>query len=233
MAQVKYGSIITDIKGKIGGQTFKGNFTAPDIHNITKPRKQVTLYNQAARSRMAYISSGWKELTESQRYNWNLLAATWPFVNCFGATYYATGFQCFSQANNNLLFVGRNLLTEATMRESDFLFTGISGAWTNDPDTCTFTFDHLTELGNYCIIVSASPTFSPGQYHIPSKLGMIDIVPNGNLTDPYVWSYHYTTRFIDIPSNLLKKKIMLQFKPVNILTGQASPSYNLFLNSPT
>jgi hypothetical protein len=152
MVQVKYGAIITDMKGKIGGQTFKGNFTAASCQNINKKLNRVTDFNQTPRNNLAFIAASWRELTEAQRGNWNTLALTWPFVNCFGVEYFATGYQVFLSVNCNLLSVGEVLHTDTAERVADFVFTNVSGVWSSVFNNCTFTFDDITALGNWVIL---------------------------------------------------------------------------------
>ena len=103
MAQVQFGALVTDIKGKIGGTTFKGNYSAASMQNIVKPFRKSTVFNQVQKSRLANVAGTWKTLTEEEKTAWNAIALTWPFVNCFGETYNGSGFMVYCQVNLNLI----------------------------------------------------------------------------------------------------------------------------------
>lgn len=232
MVQVKYGAIITDMKGKIGGQTFKGNYTAPSCQNIVKPIQIFTNFNQLPKTNLAYIAGTWRALTNAQRIGFNDFAEEYPFYNCFGELYYGSGFQSYMSINCNLASVGLPLHDTAVELVEDFTFTNVSGVWSSVMNNCTLTFDGITALGNWLVNVKASDMFSVGKYAPNRKLASIFVIPSANATVNVIWSVNYGLHFKNAPQTFTWRKIMIQLKAINSITGQGVQYNSLFLNSP-
>lgn len=117
MAQVKYGAIITEIKGKVGGTTFQGGRTGGLMKNKGKNREVHgnldDVLNFPRRIAFGSVTKYWSQISEAQRASWNGLVGTWTFVNKFGDTYNGTGYQIFCAANINRLSLGLSLLATA------------------------------------------------------------------------------------------------------------------------
>jgi hypothetical protein len=232
MVQVKYGAIITEMKGKSGGSVFKENYTAKSFQNISKPRQIFTDFNQITKPRFAQLSQMWRELTNAQRIDWNDLATRWTFYNCFGVAYFGTGFQVFMTVNNNLVSVGLAMHPDKAEQAANFVFNNVSGVWSNVFNNCTFTFDNITALGNWYINVFSSYILSVGQFGKCKKLCSILVVPSGNATVNVKWGTGWGNRYKLTPQTQTSKKLMLKFKAVNSVSGQAVIYNSLFLNSP-
>jgi hypothetical protein len=232
MVQVKYGAIITDMKGKIGGQTFKGNYTAASCQNIVKPFQRSTDFNQLWKPNVGYLSASWRALTNAQRVDWNTLATTWPFYNCFNVLYHGTGFQVFMSVNLSLASVGLGMHTIAANRVLDFAFANVSGVWSNILANCTLTFDNITALGNWYVSIKASYLLSVGQFGTSRKLALIGVIPNNNPTINYPWGSIWNAHYSRPVQNVTSFKLMLQLKAIHSISGQNVKYNALFLNSP-
>lgn len=116
MANVKYGSIVTDMKGKVGGQTFKGTKAGGVLQNNPSPVKGAKLTKADAGrainpyNNMAAVSSSWRGLSDTQRDDWNAAAPSFPFKNKFGEYYTASGYQLYVSCNLNSLITGGNAI---------------------------------------------------------------------------------------------------------------------------
>lgn len=127
MASVKYGAFITDIKGSIGGQTFKGTRSGGVMQNkvcsspLSKGGARLAVtgapmpINPQVALRM--IVSQWRGLSAAQRSAWNSFAPSLPFINKFGESYTASGYQCFVFLNMNLITSEQNSIDDPPMIE--------------------------------------------------------------------------------------------------------------------
>lgn len=117
MASVKYGSIVTEIKGKVGGQTFQSNKAGFSLkNNGQNPKVSVRgwdLVSVTRKSNFSSVTKLWSTLSDAERNAWNGLSGTWLFVNKFGDSYAASGYQIFCAANINRKLLGLSILTTA------------------------------------------------------------------------------------------------------------------------
>lgn len=119
MATAKYGAIITDIKGSVGGTTFKGTRAGAVLQNkithapagaasgkITKADAGRAINN------FSTITRAWRTIPTDAQLAWNSFAPSYPFKNKFGEDYTASGFQCFVSLNQNIITVNGTILEE-------------------------------------------------------------------------------------------------------------------------
>ncbi len=122
MAVVKYGAIIVDSKGSVGGTTFKGTKAGAVMQNkITMapvPDGKVTKAD-AGRAIQGYqkiaianVVNAWKALDLPTKQAWNDFAPSYPFKNKFGEDYVASGYQCFCNLNLNLSSIDEDFITD-------------------------------------------------------------------------------------------------------------------------
>lgn len=126
MASVKYGGIVTEIKGKLGGTVFqksKSGGTAKNkgMHGKAKGFGRSTNSQtfgdatQKNQKRFASITKMWQALSSVQKSNWSSLATSWTFKNKFGEVYTASGYQVFCAANLNLGILGLPYIQDAPL----------------------------------------------------------------------------------------------------------------------
>lgn len=166
MAQVKYGSIITEIKGKIGGTVFqgcRGGFAAKNrgkgIHDKAKGYGQRHDGTHVVQQRnFSAVTKGWSKLTVGERASWSSLLGVWTFVNKFGDTYDGSAYQIYTAANINRMLLGLSPLSSAPVADSavDPLFTWANysisgtfvGSYTNTGADFQFAFMSLSQYAN-------------------------------------------------------------------------------------
>ena len=122
MANVKYSSIVTDIKGRVAGHVFKGSNSGSIL--LTKPPKKkqqhdggvvallvvfkrtVNPNGLAPGDVFAQLSSAWQSLTPASQAAWAAYAGTVKWINKIGGTIKATGYAAYMQVNSALLNAG-------------------------------------------------------------------------------------------------------------------------------
>ena len=99
MAQVKFGAIITDIRGSINGFTFRKQKNTNVLY--AKQRTQNRSFdnkNNVALANAFYFSK-WNSLTTSLKNDWNYAATLFAFGDKFGGEKYLSGRQLFVKLN--------------------------------------------------------------------------------------------------------------------------------------
>lgn len=95
MARVKFGSIVTEIRGSVGGTTFQVNkygFTAKNKSVNVRPN---TVKQSGVKSIFSFSVKAWRNLTETARGNWNTFAANFPQYTKNDDTVPISGFNAF------------------------------------------------------------------------------------------------------------------------------------------
>lgn len=113
MAKVKFGTIVSDARGAVGGSIFSRNFSGPYVKSNAMPVNARTLKSLSQRALFGALSSCWRTLSEAQWNMWRTTAGTLPQQNSMGETFYYTGFQLFMKYNNVLAGLGiSSIITE-------------------------------------------------------------------------------------------------------------------------
>lgn len=161
MAVVKYGLIISDIKGKVGGQVLQGGNNSKVLRNNTNKKNSKTSSLSAAVNKLISVTSQYRNLSPAAISDWTLAAASWPFIDKYGTTYYSGPFQCFTAYNRNLLTLGLPIVTSpnapaAALDVSPFSFSSSTVAnVTIDPTTVLLTSQYY--------FIYATAALSPGR----------------------------------------------------------------------
>lgn len=71
MARVKFGSLVTEISGSIGGSTFQRNSYGNTLRNKPSPIRSRTTAQLSIRQYMKMAHAGWLDLTAAERQQWN------------------------------------------------------------------------------------------------------------------------------------------------------------------
>lgn len=110
MALVEYGSIITDIRGSIGGLTFQHTKSGKIARLKPSPFKH---QNQSQQDKHKIVTSAvaqWHDLTLSEKLSWNAYADVNQREDRFGRMRSLTGFNWFYSINYNRLALGETFV---------------------------------------------------------------------------------------------------------------------------
>lgn len=206
-ASAKYGAVITDMKGSIGGTTFKGTAQAAVVQNkitsapqgksggkITKADAGRVINTQ--RNQTLNVQA-WKGLSDSDRATWTAGAVNFPFVNKFGESYTPSGYQLYISVNNNLLAIGESPVS-------------VCPAPGPIEDTPAFTVNYDSGTGQirvsgsnvsgYSQVLYACVNQSPGKTLDWGRMKAIAILPDSQ-TYPYNASPAYSALFGTVPTS--------------------------------
>ena len=107
MALIRYGAMIADARGSIGGVVFARNRGGAYARNRTTPLNPQTVRQIEVRSVLANLSQEWATvLTQDQRDSWDLYADNVPLVNSLGESRNVSGLNMFIRGNSLLADTG-------------------------------------------------------------------------------------------------------------------------------
>ncbi|HUD44480.1 MAG TPA: hypothetical protein VMR41_02990 [Patescibacteria group bacterium] len=106
MASVQYGSIITGMKGNIGGQTFQNGNVAKVLRNKGYRKGTTSQTRQIQLTSLATVTSSWRAVGINNQGLWRASTGNWPFKDKFGNTYYGSGYQKYVAQNIALINLG-------------------------------------------------------------------------------------------------------------------------------
>lgn len=230
MAVVKYGSIVTEIKGKVGGSVFQGGISGPIVGNkahlsissvrLGKQQRSTSDKLITQHNNLGWAASNWKSLSSLDRAAWDAAAISFPFKNKFGDMYTGSGFQVYMQMNINSLMLNMGLVssppTPAILAVAQPFTIGAA----TDPNT--FSFETVVDANTMIIVYATSP-ISPGLKLVPSMLKAIAMFGDSAVF-PFDITAAYKKVFGTIPSSGFT---WWQCKPTSLLDWRPGIPVNL------
>lgn len=99
MGKITYGSLVTEIRGSVGGQTFQKNAYGYSIKNKPSMSRLQSEAQNAQHRRLNYIVKGWQQITQAQRDAWEAWAIAHPIPSKFNPSSYLSGYNYFLKYN--------------------------------------------------------------------------------------------------------------------------------------
>lgn len=109
MAKINY--ILGPMMGSVGANTFSKNKGGYFVRLRKAPTNPQTARQLEVRGMMQQLAQAWRSVTPEDRQAWAVYAATKPFVDSLGNTYFLTGMQIWIKLNLPLLDAGDTLIT--------------------------------------------------------------------------------------------------------------------------
>lgn len=220
MARIKFGMMMTDARGKLGGHVFTKAKSGATIRTKVTPLNPKTSAQSEARSSLGANSQAWRNISEAQRLAWNSSAQEVSKTNAFGDTYFPSGKNYFTAVNNNLRNIGQSTVDSppvlVTMPglvtvEVDFDFVAeqidIAPVITGDTQDCY-------------LVCNATSGSSAGRFNFSGKYRKFNAYSAAGLPQNTLIYDDYVKKFGE-PSE--GQKVSFEFYLVNGETGQVSP----------
>jgi hypothetical protein len=170
--KMKFGAIVTDGRGKIGGHVASKNRGGAYLRTKVTPSNPNTAAQAQARSILASLSQTWSQLTDSQRLGWNAAVKEWGTTDIFGDIKNPSGINLFVKLNSNLLNIGASILLDVPAKEETPNIVVTSGTY--DISTDTISVDFNTSLvSSVTVLVRATPVLSAGVSFVKSQFRVI------------------------------------------------------------
>lgn len=110
--KAKFGSIIVDGSGKLGGTDVMHNRSKNILRTRSIPRNRQSNSQHVQRGLFRTIKNSWRLLTESQRSSWNKAANTRNYFKSKSGSNFLSGEQFFTSCNLNLSSINESTITD-------------------------------------------------------------------------------------------------------------------------
>lgn len=193
--KVKFGAIVTEGRGKIGGHVASRNRAGSYFRTKVTPVNPQTSFQSTSRNRLSGISSGWRGLTQAQRDAWNQAVGDFAKTDVFGDLKNPSGFNLYQRLNNNLANIGGTPLTSPPLVVPVDSFTSMSLAAEDSTvaESMTLTFAPAI-ASDHDVKVFATAPVSAGKNFVKSEYRQIAVISNGD-TSPYDLLAEYQAKF--------------------------------------
>jgi len=216
--KIKWGALVVDGRGKIGGQVASKNRAGAYMRNKVTPVNPQTSAQLSARNRLTTYAQGWRGLTQAQRDAWNAAVSDFARTDIFGDLKNPTGFNLYNRLNNNLVLVGQSAITSPPLPAS--VGEVVASSLTAEDGTVAESLS--LALGddvpaNTAIKVFATAPQSPGKSFVKSEYRFIGYEPAAESTPIDILS-NYQAVFGS--TGEAGQKIFVKVQAVNTNTGQ-------------
>ena len=220
MARIKFGMMMTDARGKLGGHVFTKAKSGATIRTKVTPLNPKTSAQSEARSALGANSQTWRLLTETQRLAWNSAAQEVSKTNAFGDTYFPSGKNYFTAVNNNLRNIGGDVLMNPPALVEMPGLTSVGVDFDLLAEQLDIAPDYLGNDADIVLVCNATSGQSAGRYNFSGKYRKFNGYALAGLPMNTLVYDNYVSKF-GVPS--AGQKVSFEFYLVNSTTGQVSP----------
>lgn len=175
MAKIKFGMMMTDARGKLGGQVFSKNRSGAYIRTKVTPVNPQTASQSRVRSMLALLSSNWNTLTAENRNSWNSAVEAWQTTDIFGDIKKPSGKNLFVKLNINLTNSQQSPVLVAPEKIALPTLSHASASFTVATDTLVVGNLPQSAIGNY--VIEATPPLNAGVSFAKNRFRQIGAFP--------------------------------------------------------
>jgi hypothetical protein len=226
MAIVKLGGIVTEISGKIGGQSFSNYGSFATLKNITQRNTLPSSKQARQRFITGQISGSWAQLTQSQRDGWETASVNYTYYNKIGVQVTRNGFQTFNFLNQNLTLIGvaPNVNAPAYVPVTQPKINII------DISSGNFEIQSNNSSATYLYALFAAPNLPNGVSYAQNRMKYCGTVTSAQLNAGYDVIADIEAVFGNLA---FPNKISIIIDPINQTTGNRSQYVTEILNIDT
>lgn len=226
--KVKFGMMMTDGRGKLGGQVASKNRSGNYVRTKVTPTNPQTAFQMQARAKLGSLSQGWRDLTSSEKLAWNNAVESFKKTDIFGDLRTPTGKNLFTGFNLNRFNVNATTVLR-TPPASPTPIRPIIGL-VAEIDLATPEFQVEATLGTIAtpvtgqvMIIEATAPMSAGAFYAKNNYRQIATVPitTGATVGLDIFAL-YEARFGTIAAGF---NYFVRVKVVSSITGEASPVF--------
>ena len=181
--KIKFGAIVTDGRGKIGGHVASKNRGGAYLRTKVTPSNPNTVAQSTARTLLASIAQGWSGLTEEQRLAWNNAVSDWSKTDIFGDIKNPSGLNLYVKLNANLLGSQQSAISVPPVKVEMPTAHLVSASYSVGNAELTLVFSN-TSANTVMCLVRATASLSAGTSYVKNAFRVIDssFVASGGLT---------------------------------------------------
>ena len=191
MAIATFGTIVTDLIGKVGGNVFQRGSSGSIMRRKGLAKNPQTEAQMDVRSHMSDSSMNWDSLTDGERVMWSNTAELYPETKK-GRTLKLSGFAFYSKLNRNLQEIGQPIQSVVPTMGQPESFDDFSVNATTTPGTEDIKlFISSAITADNKVIVYATPRMRPGNRSSKKtvrKIGVLDstFITGGSIKNMYI-----------------------------------------------
>jgi hypothetical protein len=214
--KMKFGAIVVDGRGKIGGHVASKNRGGAYLRTKVTPTNPQSSSQAAVRNRLTTLAQGFKTLTANQISAWNAAVSDFAKTDIFGDIKQPSGINLYSKLNSNLGEVGVPFISNPPLPAAVGVLTNMSVLVDATNNSIEVSFDEaVVPTGNYLIIRATAPA-SAGVSNFSGKYRNVYV---STLSEPLPKEIdlEYLSKF---GSYQVGQKIGFEAVLVNAVTGQ-------------
>jgi hypothetical protein len=219
--KIKWGALMVDGRGKIGGQVASKNRGGAYMRNKVTPVNPQTTYQTSIRSAFTVISQTWRTLTAAERLSFNSAVGNFSKTDIFGDIKNPSGANLHERLNLNLFNIGQPYITSAPPLGSapiTFEFT-----MTANSTTGAVTISSAMSIpAGFTALVSLTTPQSAGRSFIKNQYRVVTTFTN-TTTFPINIGTAYAARLGALSSGSL---LGCKIKVIDNATGVNGQSYS-------
>ena len=216
MALIKWGMMVVDGRGKLGGHVLTKSRNGASVRTKVTPTNPQTSYQQANRAIFGQLSSNWTSLTEAERKAWNGAVKEFEKTNIFGDLKAPAGRDLYISLNRNILQGGGTEIVVPPTKEGIKPNAITSLDFDDVAEDITITMQNPIE-DNEVVMVYFTAPMSPGRYNFSGAYRFFQAEARDEITISFA---DYEARF----GTLIEGKALgLKVVVCNFVTGEVSP----------
>lgn len=194
MAILRLGAIITQISGKVGGQSIVNGAQGTYLKNIGNQTKSPSPAQSIQRSLTGVLMQTWRTLTEAQVKTYEARVGEWTFKNRVGQIHVYTAFQIFMLLNQGRLLINRDINLQGSSPETIIPATTVFSHTTNSQ----LIINIFDKTAGQSYVVWMSPPVSQGVQNVHNLLRKIAVIEY----DEGQVEYDITKDYLDVYGSL-------------------------------
>ena len=221
MARIKFGMMMTDARGKLGGHVFTKTRSGATIRTKVTPTNPQTSAQGTVRGLFGNLSRFWALLTLSEQLSWNGVVGEYKKTNAFGDQYQPSGKNLFQMVNTNLNTVGAPQTNTPPSGRGVLAFDDLSADVLVISQELEITVNLLDAPGaSDFIVIEATAPMSPGRFNFSGTYRQIYVGLASAIPNPQVMYSKYKNKFGE---PLVGRKISFRVYTISSASGIASP----------
>jgi len=169
--KIKWGALVTDGRGKIGGHVASKNRSGAYLRTKVTPINPQTSAQSAVRSSFGAISQAWSGLTQALILAWNGAVADWQTTDIFGDLKKPTGKNLFLRLNQQLEVTGQTQITAPPAKLE--MIEGIVTQVEAEIGFAEITISGQSSSTDAHLVLYATPPMSQGTTFVKNRLRQI------------------------------------------------------------
>lgn len=227
--KIKWGMMMTDGRGKLGGQVASKNRGGAYVRTKVTPVNPRTSYQTAVRQNLSVLSKTWRMLPDKLRESWNQAANSgdWNRTDIFGDSRKPTGKNLFTSINSNSLRVTNSTIADVPKKA---LFSAVTtttfGALFLDAGQGA-RLSLVLQAGEDVVLgtlfeIQATPPVSAGRSYFENEFRFISATNQVTVgANTLEVSAEWFAKFGNVSEGQVGDKIAIRYRQV--LYGQVTP----------